>query len=169
MHWVLKKEKTWCGALVEFCSQIKYSLIFSRHWRDQAGSDIDGVSHISQTVTATRTFSTWNAMPMVCGWTTIGRNRTTSGIRRMCLCSASESLFFPPRFYSWRFFFSPVSKFFFQPPNILPTSSSLLATSSICWFDISLPSQATEIRNLRMSKVRIHSEIFSAVLSQIYD
>jgi len=37
-----KKEKTWCGALVESCSQIKYSLSFFALFADQEGSGSDG-------------------------------------------------------------------------------------------------------------------------------
>jgi len=58
-----------------------------------------------------------------------------SGIRTISLRSVSETVFFP-RPYRSRFFFSGLFKFFFQPPNILPTSSSLRATSSQCLLEI---------------------------------
>jgi hypothetical protein len=68
---------------------------------------------------------------MVCGSTTIGRSLTTSGIRTTSSYSVSETVFFSAsQFHSRRFFFSGLSRLFFQPPNILPVSSSFFATSS---------------------------------------
>jgi hypothetical protein len=62
------------------------------------------------------------------------------------------------RDYNARFFFLGLVRLFFHPPNILPTSSSLSAISSKCWFEISFPSHATDTRNLSVSSVRIHWE-----------
>ena len=118
------------------------------------------------TLTATRTSSTSNATMTVCGWTTIGRNPTTSGIRTISSCSVSETIFFSATScYMSRFFFSWLARFFFQPPNILPTSSSFNATFSQWAFEMSLPSHATEMRNFRLSNTKMHSVIFSSFFS----
>ena len=117
-------------------------------------------------VMAIRMCSNSNATTTDCGSTTIGRNRTTSGIRTTSSCSVSETIFFyrsRPR--SERFFFSGLFRFFFQPPNILPISSSLSATSSHCLLEIIFPSQATETRNFKVSKTKIHSDTLSNFLS----
>src|SRR3989344_9680063 len=68
---------------------------------------------------------------------------------------------FFPRYTSVRFFFSGLSIRFFQPPSILPISSSLIAMSSQCLLEIILPSQATDTRNLRPSVIKMQAEIFS--------
>lgn len=113
---------------------------------------------------ATRTSSSWNATITVCGSTTTGRTRTTSGILAMSSSSVSETIFFSAIYMS-RFFFSGLFRFFFQPPNILPISSSFEPTSSQCLLDISFPSHATEIRNFKVSKIMMHSEIFCILSS----
>ena len=56
------------------------------------------------TPTATRTSSTSNATTMVCGWTTIGRNPTTSGIRTTSSCSVFETIFFSAASFTCRGF-----------------------------------------------------------------
>lgn len=61
---------------------------------------------------------------------------------------------------SVRFFLSGFLKLFFQPLNILPTSSNFREISSYCLWEISFASQETEMRNLRVSKIKMHSEIF---------
>lgn len=66
------------------------------------------------------------------------------------------------RAYKVRFFFSGFSKLFFQPPNILPISSNLSAISSYCLWEISFASHATEIKNLRISKIYLSFLFFSA-------
>ena len=116
------------------------------------------------TLTATRTSSTSNATMTVCGWTTIGRNPTTSGIRTTSLCSVSETIFFP-RPYRLRFLLSGLSNFFFQPPSILPVSSSFRPIISQCLLEIILPSHSTEIRNFNVSKTKMHSETFPSLFS----
>src|SRR3989344_3857926 len=53
-----------------------------------------------------------------------------------------------------------LSKLFFQPQNILPASSNFSAVSSYCLWEINLPSQARDMRNLRISKVKMHPDTF---------
>jgi len=61
------------------------------------------------------------------------------------------------------FFFGGFSRVFLQPPNILPTSSNFNAIPSHCLLEISFASQVMEIKNLSVSKSRIHSAIFSCL------
>lgn len=56
-------------------------------------------------------------------------------------------------------------KLFLQPQNILPISSSLIAISSYCLWEINLASQVTVIRNLRISVIKMHSVNRSAFFS----
>ena len=120
--------------------------------------------HTKPTLMATRMSSSWNTMMTAYGSTTIGRNPTMSGIRTTSLYSVFENIFFSAIYMS-RFFFSGLFRFFFQPPNIFPTSSSFKATSSQCLLEISFPSHATETRNFNVSKTIMHSEIFCDLCS----
>ena len=49
-------------------------------------------------------------------------------------------------------------KLFFQPQNILPISSSLVAISSYCLWEINFASQIMKTKNLRISNLEIHSD-----------
>ena len=69
------------------------------------------------------------------------------------------------RDYNARFFFWKMERLFSHPPNIFPTSSSLVATSSKCLFEISFPSHATDTRNLSVSSVRMHCDILACLVS----
>jgi len=72
--------------------------------------------------------------------------------------------FFPPS-QTWRFFICSTSKLFLQPPSILPISFNLLEISSKCLLEIIFPSHAIQIRNLSVSKIKIHSETLSTFFS----
>src|SRR3989344_3979641 len=88
---VNKKETTWCVALVELCSRIKYSSVsFIRR----------AVARMARrtkpTATATRTSSTWNGTRMAFGTATAtGRSPRGSGAPAIRSSCVSESTFFP--------------------------------------------------------------------------
>lgn len=54
-----------------------------------------------------------------------------------------------------------LSRPFLQPLNILPISLRLSAISSYCLWEINFASQLMEIKNLIVSKTKIHFDIFS--------
>lgn len=90
---VNKKENTWCDALVDSRSHIKYSPVFPL--RGGVRWTVSRMTcRTTPTLTATRTSSSWNATTTVCGWTTIGRNLTMGGIRTTSSYSVSETVFF---------------------------------------------------------------------------
>lgn len=59
------------------------------------------------------------------------------------------------------FSFQLTVKLFFQPPNILPISSSFSEIISYCLLEISFASHVIDIRNLTISRWNIHCEIFA--------
>lgn len=131
-----------------------------RQLADYAGSEMDGMSYITGRNGNPNVFNlkrNENGLWLNDNWANPdnkwnSENEVVFSLRKYCLFRA----------YLARFFMCGLSKLFLQPHSILPISSNLTAISSYCLFEINLPSQAVDIRNLRMSDAKIHSEIFSA-------